>query len=64
MVATLLGVAVTIGYGINQSADGAYIITEVSCLVQLDNKQSGLPMPSTSSLLVGLIIIMVISITP
>ena len=62
MVATILGVAVTIGYGISQLIDGAYIITEASWLVQFDDKQSASPRPSTIGLLLGLVIIMVMSI--
>jgi choline/carnitine/betaine transport len=62
MVATILGVAVTIGYGISQLVDGAYIISGASWLVQLENPQPGPPMPSTSGLLAGLLIIMLMSI--
>jgi len=62
MVATILGVAVTIGYGISQLVDGAYIITQSSWLVQFDATQLSTPRPSTNGLLAGLLIIMLMSI--
>lgn len=62
MVATILGVAVTIGFGINQLVDGAYSITKIDWLVQPENSQNTLPLPSTEGLLVGLMLIMGMSI--
>ncbi|MEM7360840.1 MAG: BCCT family transporter [Pseudomonadota bacterium] len=62
MVATILGVAVTIGYGINQLVDGAYSITGIDWLVQPGSSQTTLPLPSTEGLLMGLVLIMAMSI--
>ena len=61
MVATILGVAVTIGYGISQFVDGMFIISDFSWLVEFDDKQSH-PIPSTNGLLVSLVLIMFLSI--
>ena len=62
MVATILGIAVTVGYGISQLVDGAYIITNINWLVKPGNSGTTLPLPSTGGLLAALILIMGLSI--
>ena len=62
MVATILGISVTIGYGISQLVDGVYSLTEISWLVELENSEATLPGPSIRGLLAGLFIIMGMSI--
>ncbi|MBN3564262.1 BCCT family transporter [Aliamphritea spongicola] len=59
VVATILGVSVTIGFGISQLVDGVYAITGMEWLMKdLDTK----PAPSTVGLLAALITIMGMSI--
>ncbi len=59
VVATVLGVSVTIGFGVSQFIDGLYSITGMEWLMD----QSGdTPTPGTVGLLAGLITIMALSI--
>ncbi|WP_261842787.1 BCCT family transporter [Aliamphritea ceti] len=59
VVATILGVSVTIGFGISQLVDGVYAITGMEWLMKdIDTK----PAPSTVGLLAALIMIMGMSI--
>lgn len=59
VVATILGISVTIGYGVSQLVDGVYSITDVGWLVRIvDGRQ---PLPSTVGLIVALVIIMGLS---
>lgn len=62
MVATVLGIAVTIGYGISQLADGAYIILGSDWLIVPPTEEGGTPKPSLAALIAGLLIIMGLSI--
>ncbi|KAB7613513.1 BCCT family transporter [Amylibacter sp. SFDW26] len=59
VVATILGVSVTIGYGVSQFVDGIYAITGMEWIM---NFNGDAPAPSTVGLLTGLIIIMALSI--
>ena len=59
VVATILGVSVTIGYGVSQFIDGLYAITGMEWLV---DTAGGAPAPSTVGLLTGLVVIMGLSI--
>ena len=61
VVATILGVSVTIGFGVSQFIDGMYQITGFSWLVELAGSEAP-PPPSTVGLLVGLALIMGLSI--
>ena len=59
VVATILGVSVTIGFGVSQLVDGIYAISGMEWLMQeVDSK----PAPSTVGLIVALVIIMGMSI--
>ena len=59
VVATILGVSVTIGYGVSQFIDGVYSITGFGWMVDITD---GAPAPSTVGLLSGLVVIMGLSI--
>ena len=59
VVATILGVSVTIGFGVAQLVDGAYAIVPASWLM---NMEGDTPTPSTVGLLVALVLIMAMSI--
>ena len=54
VVATILGVSVTIGFGVSQLADGVYSVTGMGWLVQTGGD---VPRPSTVSLLLALAMI-------
>ena len=58
VIATILGVSVTIGFGVSQFVDGLYAITGMEWLMNGAEK----PAPSTVGLLVSLFIIMGLSI--
>jgi len=59
VLATILGVSVTIGFGISQLVDGVYAITGIEWIMKdLDTK----PAPSTVGLLAALVIIMTMSV--
>ena len=60
VVATILGVSVTIGYGVSQFIDGMYAITGMGWLVE--NVGGEAPPPSTVGLISGLVVIMGLSI--
>ncbi len=55
VVATILGVAVTIGYGVSQLVDGAFLITGANWLMD------GAMMPSTAALVAALALVMMLS---
>ena len=59
VVATILGVSVTIGYGVSQFIDGLYAITGMGWVMNLGGDA---PAPSTVGLLAGLFVIMGLSI--
>ncbi|UZD90354.1 BCCT family transporter [Cognatishimia activa] len=59
VVATILGVSVTIGFGVSQFVDGLYAVTNMSWLV---NMNGDVPAPSTVGLITALVIIMGLSI--
>ena len=59
IVATILGVAVTIGFGVSQFVDGIYAVTDMGWLM---NSAGEAPKPSTVGLISALIIIMGMSI--
>ncbi len=59
VVATILGVSVTIGYGISQFIDGVYAITGMGWIMDLTGEA---PKPGTVGLISGLIVIMGLSI--
>ena len=59
VVATILGVSVTIGFGVSQFVDGVYNITGMGWLM---NSSGDVPTPTTVGLLVGLVVIMALSI--
>lgn len=59
VVATILGVSVTIGFGVSQFIDGLYAITGMDWMMNLTGDA---PVPSTVGLLVGLVVIMGLSI--
>ncbi len=58
VIATILGVSVTIGFGVSQFVDGVYAITGMEWLMNAEET----PTPSTVGLLVALSIIMGLSI--
>ncbi|MCY4033039.1 MAG: BCCT family transporter [Hyphomicrobiales bacterium] len=60
VVATILGISVTIGFGVSQFIDGLYAITGMGWLVEGLGGEA--PPPSTVGLLVGLAVIMGLSI--
>ena len=59
VVATILGVSVTIGFGVSQFVDGVYAVTDMSWLM---NGDAEAPKPSTVGLISGLVVIMAMSI--
>ncbi len=59
VVATILGVSVTIGFGVSQFIDGLYAITGMEWLMNLTGET---PAPSTVGLIAGLLVIMTLSI--
>ncbi len=59
VVATILGVSVTIGFGVSQFIDGLYAITGMEWLM---NNDAEAPAPSTVGLIAGLCVIMGLSI--
>lgn len=60
VVATILGVSVTIGFGVSQFVDGMYAITGMDWLVRLVDGAA--PQPSTVGLLCALFLILGLSI--
>ncbi|NHI01666.1 BCCT family transporter [Oceanimonas sp. MB9] len=60
MVATILGISVTIGFGVSQFVDGMYAITDMAWLVKVTDGQA--PQPSIVGLLTALFLIMSLSI--
>jgi len=58
VVATILGVAVTIGYGVSQLVDGAFLMTGMQWLT--DNADSAMK-PSTAGLIAALALVMTMS---
>ncbi|MEO0495981.1 MAG: BCCT family transporter [Pseudomonadota bacterium] len=61
VVATILGVAVTIGYGVSQFVDGVYNVTGMEWLMGTAGEGAA-PLPSTVGLLAALFVIMGLSI--
>ncbi|MEM7290678.1 MAG: BCCT family transporter, partial [Pseudomonadota bacterium] len=59
VVATILGVSVTIGYGVSQFIDGLYAITGMDWMMSLDGDA---PAPGKVGLVAGLMVIMGLSI--
>ncbi|MBO9475245.1 BCCT family transporter [Shimia sp. R10_1] len=59
VVATILGVSVTIGYGISQFVDGIYAITGMTWIMDMGGE---VPTPSKVGLIAGLVTIMSLSI--
>ena len=59
VVATILGVSVTIGYGVSQFIDGVYAITGMEWVMNLGGET---PTPSKVGLIAGLLVIMGLSI--
>ena len=59
VVATILGVSVTIGFGVSQFIDGVYAITNMEWIM---NMSGDVPAPSKVGLIAGLLAIMSLSI--
>jgi choline-glycine betaine transporter len=59
VVATILGVSVTIGFGVSQFIDGLYAITGMEWMMDMDGD---VPAPNKVGLVAGLIMIMALSI--
>ncbi len=59
VVATILGVSVTIGFGVSQFIDGVYAITGMEWVM---NMGGDVPTPSKAGLIAGLLCIMTLSI--
>jgi len=59
VVATILGVSVTIGFGVSQFIDGMYAITGMEWMMNLTGDA---PKPATVGLIAGLVVIMGMSI--
>ena len=59
VVATILGVSVTIGFGVSQFVDGVYAVTGMEWLM---NSEGEAPKPSTVGLISALLLIMGLSI--
>lgn len=59
VVATILGVSVTIGFGVSQFIDGLYAITGMDWMM---NMTGDAPAPGTVGLIAGLVLIMTLSI--
>ncbi len=60
VVATILGVAVTIGFGVNQLVEGAYSVIGAEWMMN-PGEAGAVPKPSTVGLLVALILVMFMS---
>ncbi|MFK7940299.1 MAG: BCCT family transporter [Roseovarius sp.] len=60
VVATILGVSVTIGYGVSQFIDGLYAITGMDWMMKVTEGEA--PVPGKVGLVVGLCVIMGMSI--
>lgn len=58
VVATILGVAVTIGYGVSQLVDGAYLISGAQWLMKTIGEMDA---PSTTALIIALLVVMAMS---
>ncbi|MEM6309870.1 MAG: BCCT family transporter [Pseudomonadota bacterium] len=61
VVATILGVSVTIGYGVSQFVDGVYAVTGMEWLMSVTEGDAP-PKPSTVGLIAALLVIMSLSI--
>ena len=59
VVATILGVSVTIGFGVSQFVDGMYAVTGMEWMM---NMSGDVPAPGTVGLIAGLLVIMCLSI--
>ena len=59
IVATILGVSVTIGFGVSQFVDGVYSVTDMGWLM---NTTGDVPKPTTVGLISALLVIMGLSI--
>ncbi|PID44138.1 MAG: glycine/betaine ABC transporter [Proteobacteria bacterium] len=59
VVATILGVSVTIGFGVSQLVDGVYAITDMTWLMDMGGD---VPKPSTVGLIAALLAIMSLSV--
>lgn len=59
VVATILGVSVTIGFGVSQFIDGLYAITGMEWMMDMSGEA---PAPGTVGLVSGLVVIMTLSI--
>ncbi len=59
VVATILGVSVTIGFGVSQFIDGVYAITGMDWMMDMTGEA---PRPGTVGLIAGLLVIMGLSI--
>jgi choline-glycine betaine transporter len=59
VVATILGVAVTIGFGVSQFIDGVYAITGMEWMMDMTGDT---PVPAKAGLIAGLLVIMILSI--
>ncbi|KGJ05542.1 Choline-glycine betaine transporter [Paracoccus halophilus] len=59
MVATILGVAVTVGFGVSQFIDGLYAITGMEWMMDLTGE---VPVPATVGLITGLVVVMGLSV--
>ncbi|MFV0474737.1 MAG: BCCT family transporter [Pikeienuella sp.] len=59
MIATILGVAVTVGFGVSQFIDGLYSITGMEWIM---NMSGDAPVPGKVGLIAGLVVIMSLSI--
>ena len=59
VVATILGVSVTIGFGVSQFIDGMYAITGMEWMMDMTGEA---PAPNTVGLIAGLMVIMGLSI--
>ncbi len=59
VVATILGVSVTIGFGVSQFIDGVYAITGMDWMMNLEGD---VPAPGKVGLIAGLVVIMTMSI--
>ncbi|MDW3224788.1 MAG: BCCT family transporter [Paracoccaceae bacterium] len=60
VVATILGVSVTIGYGVSQFIDGLYAITGMDWMMNITEGEA--PVPGKVGLVAGLVVIMGMSI--
>ncbi|MDW4551416.1 BCCT family transporter [Defluviimonas sp. D31] len=59
VVATILGVSVTIGFGVSQFIDGMYAITGMEWMMDMAGET---PAPGTVGLIAGLVVIMAMSV--